>query len=78
MKQSTTNRDYVLKAVKRMPANASFQTILRELDELLLAESVKRALVRSDRGDKGFPAERVKKLLKGWIRDAKPKVRARR
>jgi hypothetical protein len=71
-----TNREFVLKAVKRMPAKASFQTFLRELDELLLAESVKRALVRSERGDKGVPAEEVRKLLKGWIRDAKQKTRS--
>ena len=72
------NRDFVLQAVKRMPANASLQTILRELHEHLLAESVKRALARSEHGDKGVPAEEVRKLLEGWIRDAKPKARARR
>ena len=71
------NRGFVLKAVKRMPANASFQKILRELDELLLAESIKRALAESKRG-KGIPAEEVPKLLKVWIRDAKRKKRVRK
>ena len=72
-----SNRDFVLKAVKRMPAQASFQKILRELDELLLAESIKRALAESKRG-RGVPAEEMPKLLKGWIRDAKQKKRVRK
>ena len=66
------NRDFVLKAVKRMRANASFQEILRELDELLLAESIQRGLNQIKQG-KGIPAEEVPKLLKGWIREAKRK-----
>ena len=72
-----TNRDFVLKAVKRMRANASFQEILRELDELLLAESIQRGLNQIKRG-KGIPAEEVPKLLKGWIREAKRKKRMHR
>ena len=71
------NRDFVLQAVKRMPATASFQTILRELDELLLAESVQRALAQNKTG-RGIPAEQVKELQEGWIRESKPKRRARR
>ncbi|HEX3855823.1 MAG TPA: hypothetical protein VHY30_00830 [Verrucomicrobiae bacterium] len=70
-----TNRDFVLKAVKRMRANASFQEILRELDELLLAESIQRSLNQIKRG-KGIPAGEVPKLIDGWIRDAKQKKRA--
>jgi len=65
-----TNRDFVLRAVKRLPANASFQKILCELDELLLAESIQRSL--NQRG-RGVPAEEMPKLLEGWIRDAKKK-----
>jgi len=72
-----TNRDFVLKAVKRMPKNASFQTILRELDELLLAESIQRSLIQNKQG-KGIPAEEVPKLLKKWIREAKQKKRTRK
>jgi hypothetical protein len=70
------NRDFVLKAVKRMPANASFQKIILDLDELLLAESIKRTLANPQR--KGIPAEEVPKLLKGWIREAKRKKRMHR
>ena len=71
------NRGFVLKAVKRMPANASFQEILRELDELLLVESIQRGLNQLERG-KGIPTEEVPKLMEGWIRDAKKKKRARK
>ena len=53
-----------------MPATASFQTILRELDELLLAESVQRALAQNKTG-RGIPAEQVKELQEGWIRESK-------
>jgi hypothetical protein len=69
------NRDFVLKAVKRIPANTSFQKIILDLDELLLAETIKRTLLKP-RG-KGVPAEEMPKLLQGWIRDAKKK-RARK
>jgi hypothetical protein len=72
-----TNRDFVLKAVKRMPTNASFQKILLDLDELLLIESIQRALKQNRRG-KEIPAEEVPKLLKGWIREAKQKKRMHR
>jgi len=72
-----TNRDFVLKAVKQMPANASFQKIILDLDELLLAESIQRGLNQNKRG-KGIPAEEVPKLIEGWIRDAKKKKRARK
>jgi hypothetical protein len=71
-----TNRDFVLKAVKRMPANASFQKIILDLDELLLAESIKRVLAKP-RG-KGVPIEEVPKLIEGWVRDAKRKKRVRK
>jgi hypothetical protein len=71
-----SNREFVLKAVKRMPANASFQKIILDLDELLLAESIKRTLA-NPRG-KGVPAEKMPKLLKSWIRDAKRKKRVRK
>ena len=71
-----TNRDFVLKAVKQMPANASFQKIILDLDELLLAESIKQTLA-NPRG-KGVPAEKIPKLLKSWIRDAKRKKRVRK
>ena len=54
-----TNRDFVLTAVKRMPANASFQKILLDLDELLLIESIQRAL-KQDRRGKEIPAEEVR------------------
>jgi hypothetical protein len=70
-----TNREFVLKAVKRMPANASFQKILHDLDELLLAESIQRSL---NRNGKGIPAEEMPKLLKSWIRDVKHNKRARK
>ncbi|MCU0784015.1 MAG: hypothetical protein MUF81_08205 [Verrucomicrobia bacterium] len=72
-----SNREFVLKAVRRMSANASFQKILRELDEVLLVESVKRALANSERGARGVPAGEVRKRIKKWIRDAKPKSRSR-
>lgn len=68
--KAMTNRDFVLQAVRRMPANASFQTILRELDELLLGESVERAL-KQNRAGRGMPAEEVSKLLNKWIREVK-------
>jgi hypothetical protein len=71
-----TNRNLVLKAVKRMAANASFQKILLDLDELLLIESVQHALKQNRRG-KGIPAEEMPKLLKKWIREAKQKKRVR-
>jgi hypothetical protein len=69
-----TNRDFVLEAVKKMPANASFQTILRELDELLLTESIERSLKQNKQG-KGVPAEEVPKLLEKWMRVARRKKR---
>lgn len=72
-----TNRDFALQAVKRMPANASFQKILRELDEVLLAESIQRSL-NQDKQGKGIPAEKIPKLLKGWIREARQKKRVRK
>ncbi len=70
-----TNREFVLKAVRRMPAKASFQKILRDLDELLLAESIQRSL---NRHGKGVPAEDMPKLLKSWIREVKHDKRARK
>ncbi len=59
-----------------MPANASFQKIILDLDELLLTESIKQTLA-NPRG-KGVPAEQVPKLIEGWIRDATRQKRARR
>ena len=60
-----------------MPANTSFQKILCKLDEVLLAESIQRSLNQVKQG-KGIPAEKVTRLLKGWIREAKQKKRVRR
>jgi hypothetical protein len=74
LKHIMTNREFVLKAVKRMPANASFQKILRDLDEFLLTESIQRSLNQIKQGE-GIPAEEMPKLLKSWIRDAKHKKR---
>ena len=65
-----TNRDFVLKAVRRMPANASFQKILHDLDEVLLSESIQRSLNLIKQGQ-GIPAEEVPKLIEGWTRDAR-------
>jgi len=60
-----------------MPADASFQKLLRELDELLLTESIRRSLNQIKQG-KGVPVEEVPKLIEGWIQDAKKKKRVRK
>jgi hypothetical protein len=70
-----TNREFVLKAVRQMPATASYQEILRKLDELLLAESIRRSLRHVG---KGVPAAAVLKLVEGWVRDVKRKKRTRK
>jgi len=67
------NRDFVLQAVKRMPANASFQEIILSLDKLLLTEPIKQNLAKPLR--KGVPAEEMPKLIRGWVRGAKRKSR---
>jgi hypothetical protein len=71
------NREFVLQAVMRMPANASFQQVLRELDAVLLAESVKRSLANGKRGANGIPAKEVHKRIKEWVRQAKSNSRSR-
>ena len=59
-----------------MPANASFQKIILDLDELLLAESIKLSLAKPQ--GKGVPVEEMPKLIDSWIRGAKQKKRARK
>ena len=68
-------KEFVLKAVKRMPAVASFQEILFELDELCLVESIRR---RMNKKTKGVPAEEVPKLIENWIREVESKTSVRK
>jgi predicted transcriptional regulator len=58
-----SDRQLILEAVQKMPAEASTAEIL---DELALLASVKIGLEQSERGE-GVPHEQVVKLLDTWI-----------
>ncbi|MBC8097566.1 MAG: hypothetical protein H7Y43_17310 [Akkermansiaceae bacterium] len=58
-----SDREVIIEAVRKMPANASAAEIL---NELALLESVKMGLAQSERGE-GVPHEQVVKLLDKWI-----------
>jgi hypothetical protein len=64
------DRAFILKVVKQMPVTASFEKIMRKLDELWLTESINRSL---NQAGTGTPHEDMPKLLKGWLRELKKK-----
>jgi len=59
-----SDRQLVLDAVEKMPEEFSLRQIV---DELLLLDSVKERLVRSERGAPGVLHEDVVKMLDSWI-----------
>jgi hypothetical protein len=71
------DRTFILRAVKRMPANASFEKIMRELDELWLAESINHSLSRVKPGT-GTRHEDMPKMLDGWLRELKKEKSTRK
>jgi hypothetical protein len=60
-----SDRRLILRAIKEMPAEASFSEIL---DELLLLGTIKQRLARIESGPAdGQPTEKIAKLMRQWI-----------
>lgn len=58
-----TVKEQALKAIERLPEDADFEAVIREVE---FVAGVRKGLGELDRGE-GIPIEDVRKEIQGWI-----------